>query len=379
MQTFWNEVREEIGKRFRAAYAIPDDNYRQYAVAAMLATGASDFRDIIRPLLSGQDRQTRLATYRIWPDIKPSSLGPYWREQVRAWSEEARKDFISELLHHRADSEIVSFAVEDSSVEVKKAAVVGLMWIGSDDALARVLKSMDTQTFEDVARENLDRLPPAFKPRAVAAMRIFVENATDQFQRLRTALNMIELNEPGMDGVVKDALSALPTGDMRNLNSHYILPALEYLYNVDPTWTSEWVVGRIADGGAYGYEEWLPFATVIPSQLVEKYLHLLETENLEYSRVEGMIAVVAASADAELAARVFSKLRELRRRVDAESSQRHELEWQALRQLEAVFRRYPDDVAATGVLSSVVAADPPRHQSSGETSWQGWQARLRTA
>ena len=76
-----NEVRTVVGERFRAAHAIPDGNYRQYAIAAMIATGADDFRDIILPLLSGQDQQTRLGTYRLWPDIQLSSLGSNWREQ----------------------------------------------------------------------------------------------------------------------------------------------------------------------------------------------------------------------------------------------------------------------------------------------------------
>ena len=86
----WNKVRAMVRERFHAAYAIPERNYRQYAIAAMLATGADDFRDIILPLLSGQDQQTRLGTYRLWPDIQLSSFGSNWREQVRGWSEEAR-------------------------------------------------------------------------------------------------------------------------------------------------------------------------------------------------------------------------------------------------------------------------------------------------
>ena len=91
---------------------------------------------------------------------------------------------------------------------------------------------------------------------------------------------------------------------------------------------------------------------------METYLHRLETEDLERSYSAGMIAVIAARADAELAARVFAKLRELRRRVDAAPGQRHELEGKLMRQLEAVFRRLPDDFAAVGVLSSVTRGDP---------------------
>lgn len=354
----WNEVRAAVGERIRAVYAIRDGNFRQYAIAAMLATGTDDFSDIIVPLLSGQDQQTRLRTYRLWPDIQVSSLGPNWREHVRGWSEEARADFVSELLHHRIDGEIAAFAAEDKSVAVKKAAVSGLMWTGSDDALTSVLESMDEQTFEEVSRQNADRMPAALRPKTIAAMRKFIESRTDHPACLRTALDLIDFGETGMDGIIKDALVALSGGDMRNLGSHYIPPALEHLRKTDPAWVSEWVATQVAEGVLYEHEYWLPFATAIPDGLVEKYLQRLETEDLKNAHFGGMISIIAARTDANLAARVFAKLRELRRRVDAEPGVRHELEWQMMRQLEAVFRHLPDDIAAAGILSSVTSGNP---------------------
>lgn len=354
----WNEVRAAVGERFRGVYASRDGNFRQYALAAMLATGTNDFSDIVVPLLSGQDQQTRLHTYRLWPDIQVSSLGPNWREQVRGWSEEARADFVSELLHHRFDSEIADFAANDNSIAVKKAAVSGLMWIGSDEAMTRVLESMDAQTFEDVARTNADRMPAALRPKTIAAMRRFIESSTDHCARLRTVLDLIELGETGLNGVVKDAMAALSSGDLRNLGTHHLQPALDYLRKTDPAWVSEWVAIQIAEGVLYEHDHWLPFATAIPDGLVEEYLKHIETKDLRYTRFEDMIAVIAARADWRLAARVFAKVRELRRKVNAEPGQRHEFEWQVMRQLEAVFRRLPDAVAAAGVLSSVTGGDP---------------------
>ncbi len=354
----WNEVRAAVGERIRTVYAIHDGNFRQYAVAAMLATGADDFSDTIVPFLSGQDQQTRLRTYRLWPDIQVASLGPNWREQVRGWSEEARTDFVSELLHHRVDGEIAAFAAEDNSPAVKKAAVSGLMWTWSDDALTRVIESMDEQTFEVVSRQNADHMPPALRPKTITAMRKFIERTTDHPARLRTALDLIDLGETGLDGIIKDALAALSGGDMRNLGSHYIQPALEHLRKTDPAWVSEWVAVQIAEGVLYEHEYWLPFATIIPDNLVEKYLQRLETEDLKNGHFGGMISIIAARAEANLAARVFAKLRELRRGVDAEPGVRHELEWQIMRQLEAVFRDFPDDIAAAGILSSVTSGDP---------------------
>ena len=355
--TVWNEVCAIVGERFRDVYAIRDGNFRQYALAAMVATGVDDFSDIIVALLSGKDQQARLSTYRLWPDFRASSLGPNWREQVRGWSDDVRADFVSELLHHRIDGEVAAFAMEDNSIAVKKAAVSGLMWTGSDDALTRVLESMDVQTFEDVARKNADEMPTALRSKTVAAMRKFIETSTDHPARLRTALNLVEFGETGLDGVIKDAMEALPGGDMPNLGPHYIQPALKHLRNTDPAWASRWVAIRISEDVLYEHEYWLPFATAIPDDLVEKYLHRLETEDIKNVRFEGMIAVIAARADTRLAARVFVKLRELWRKVDAEPGQ-HEFEWQVIRQLEAVFRRLPDDVTAAGLLSSITGGDP---------------------
>jgi hypothetical protein len=354
----WNEVRAVVGERLRALYAIREGNYRQYAVAAMLATGADDFSDIIMPLLSGQGQQTRLRTYRLWPDIQVSSLGPNWREQVRGWSDEARADFVSELLQHRVDVEVAAFAAEDISAAVKKAAVSGLMWTRSDDALARVFESMEAPTFDEVARNNADRMPAALRPKTFAAMRRFIKGTTDDPARLRTALDLIELGEPGLDGVVKDAMAALSGGDMSNLGSHYIQPALEYLRKIDPAWASEWVATQVAEGVLYGHEHWLPFATAIPDGLVEKYLQRLETEDFKNKHFGGMIAVIAARAEVKLASRVFARLRQLRREVDAEPGVPHEFESQVMNQLETVFRRLPDDVVAAGILSSVTSGDP---------------------
>lgn len=354
----WNKIRAVVGERFRDVYAIRDGNYQQYAIAAMLATGADDFSDIIVPLLSGQDQQTRLRAYRLWPDIQVSSLGSNWKDQVSGWGDEARKDFVSELLHHRVDGEIVAFAAEDNSIAVKKAAVSGLMWTGSDDALTRVLESMDTQTFEDVARRNTYRMPAALRSKTVAAMRKFIESTTDYLARLRAALDFIELGETGLDGVIKDTLEALPISDTRKLDLHYFQPALEHLLEIDPAWTSEWVVIQIAEGNLYGREYWLPFATTIPDDLIEKYLQRLETEDLTNAGFSGINMVIAANADAELAARVFAKLRELRGKVVAEPDQRHEFEWHVIRQLETLFRRLPGDVAAAGLLSSITSGEP---------------------
>ena len=349
----WNEVSGTVGDRFRAVHAVRDENFRHHAVAAMLATGMDDFRDIIVPLLSDQDEQVRFRTYDLWRNIRVSSLGSNWREVLHCWSDAAQANFVYELLRHRIDNEVATFAIEEKGVAVKMAAVSGLIWHRSDDVLTRVLESMDTRTFEWAARDNAKLMPKAFRSETVAALRRFIETSADQLGRLRTALDLIELGETGLDCVIKDAIEALPAADLRNLGSHYIQPALQQLHNIDPAWVSEWVAVQIADGVLYEHEYWLPFATAIGDHVVEEYLKRLETENFEHRRLKGMVALIAARADAMLASRVVIKWRQMWRRVDAEPDRRHQLERQAMRQLAALFRRFPDNVAVGGIISSV--------------------------
>jgi hypothetical protein len=232
------------------------------------------------------------------------------------------------------------------------------MWTGSDDALTRVLESMDAQTFEEVARQNADRMPAVLRPKTIAAMWKFIKSTTDHPARMRTALDLIELGETGLDGVVKDAMVAIPAGDLRSLGSHNVQTALEHLRLTDPAWTSEWVAIQIAEGVLYRHENWLRFATAIPDVLMERYLLRVETEDLKSVGFERMIAVIAACSNPGLAARVFGKLRELHRVVDAEPGHQHEIERQVICQLEAAFRSLPDDVAAAGILASVTSGDP---------------------
>lgn len=349
----WIEVRATVGERLRDIYTTRDGSFRQYAIAAMLATGSEDFSDLIVPMLSGNDRQARFTTYRLWPDFQVSSLGRNWREQVRMWSAEAREDFVSELLHHRIDEEIAAFAAEDKSGAVKKAAVSGLMWNGAEDALTLVLHSMDEHTFAEVACQNADRMPAAVRPMTIAAMRKFATGTVRHPARLRTALDLIGFGEPDMDRVIKDALAAMSVTDVRDLGDEYGQLALEHLRKTDPAWVSEWVTTQIVEGGLYEYESWLPFVTTVSDAFVEMCLQRVETDDIGSQRTKGIISLIAGRADVDLAARLVEKLRESRRQMGGAPGAEH-----GVRQLEAVLRQFPGDIVAAAILSSVTPGDP---------------------
>ena len=353
----WREVHDSVGKRLRDLYAIRDENYRALALAAMLATGSEDFKDILLPLFSSEDQQVRLGTYRLWRDIQPECLGADWRDGVRGWNEAARADFVSELLHHRLHSDVAAFAVDDPSAAVKKAAASSLLWTRSDDAAVRLLESMDAPTFEKFVRKNADRIPAPLRDKTLTALRKFIDQAQDEPAKLRAALDLMELGEAGLDDVVKKTLTAVTAGDMRNLGPYYIEPALKHLAKTDPAWISEWVAVQVGENVLYPHEYWMRFATEKPQALVDKYLKRLETEDLSRKHFGGMVAVVAR-ADATLAARVFSSFRDQRRKIEAEPETAHPFEHEVMRQLDVVFRDLPDDVRVGGLLQSVTPGDP---------------------
>jgi hypothetical protein len=353
----WGDVGDALQERLRAIHAMGERSFRDYAIAAMLATGVEVFGDILMTLLSSPSQQVRLGTYRLWPEFSVSSLGANWREVVRGWTEEAREDFVSELLHHRVDADIAAFAAEDENSTVKKAAADGLVWNGSDAELVRVVDSMDAKTFDELAQKELEYLPTSIRPRAVQAVRRQAKSAPGAVARLRAASRLIELGEPGLDNVLIEAILALSNKDVKDVGLHFLRPALEQALQIDAVQTSGLVAARVADGAIHAAEDWSSFVSAIPERLVMDYVCRLATENLSGRNIEGLVGIVAAGANAKLAAHVFARLRELRLQINAQPRQRHDHEVQLQRQLEALFRRLPGDIAAAGILDAVTASD----------------------
>lgn len=353
----WGDVGAAVQERLRAMHAMGERSFREYAIAAMLATGADAFRDILEPLLSAPSQQVRLGVYRLWPEFNVSSLGGNWREVVRGWSEEARKDFVSELLHHRVNADVATFAAHDESSTVKQAAAAGLVWTGSEVELIRVVDSMDAQTFGEFAQKELEYLPASIRPRAVQVVREQAETASGAAARVRAASRLIELQEPGLVDVLIEGIWALSSKDVRDVGLHFFRRPLEQARRIDASRTSGWVAAMVADGAIHATEDWQSFVSAVPEPQLEDYMHRLATEDLGDRNIEGLLEVVAAGANASLAVRVFARLRELHLRISALQRHLRNHEAQLQRQLEELFRRLPGDIAATGILDAVAAGD----------------------
>ena len=140
----WQEVRTTVGARLRDLYADESATSRQWALAGMLASGSEDFKDILLPLLSDNNQQVRLPTYRAGSDFYISCLGENWRSIVGAWGEAQRASFVHEVVRERWMAHVAEdFASSDPSPEVRTAALRALRWVGADIALAKVLKKAD--------------------------------------------------------------------------------------------------------------------------------------------------------------------------------------------------------------------------------------------
>ena len=197
----WREVRQAVADRLRLWRVDPDKHHRQCALAGMLASGSPDFSDVILPLLTSHDQQSRLRSYRAWREFHVSSLGPDWRHVVAAWKEDCRVDFVREVARKRHTAHIAEeFALTDPSPKVRAAAVRALFWVGAAERLRRVLDALDDATFQDVLRTGmLDRLPVELRARALSTYRSLLDNTQDPLTRVRILVAVRELGEEESD------------------------------------------------------------------------------------------------------------------------------------------------------------------------------------
>jgi hypothetical protein len=176
-----------------------------------------------------------------------------------------------------------------------------------------------------------------------------IPDDADAASHLATLLKRAELGE-AKSNQLKETLDRLPDKITEHSVQHAIRQALDILRPAEAEWVSHWVARRIASGSLWP-EHWKPFISTVPAELLEAGLRRLESEDLKHAHFGGLIAVIVAGANANLAARVFSDLRRLRQTITAAPDQRHDLEWQIERQLETLFRDLPLDAAVEGLLS----------------------------
>ena len=122
----------DLDGRLRGLHDSSSPQYRQIGLAGMLASGSASFRDILIPLLTADDQQTRLGVYRAGPDFQPSCLGEDWQQTVMQWNEQHRGEFVSELTMHQGRIEVgLAFVRTDPSRRIRLEALRSLISAGA--------------------------------------------------------------------------------------------------------------------------------------------------------------------------------------------------------------------------------------------------------
>jgi hypothetical protein len=352
----WKEVRGVVGERLRSWYGVADDNHRQCALAGMIATGSDDFIDIILPLLTSNDQQVRLSTYRTGAEFHLSILGPKWQNVVKGWKEDARIEFVFEVTGHRWMPEIVKdFVLGDPSPKVKAAAVQALSWVGSDQDIVKLLESLDEESFEQaIQKMYAEEIPASLHTRALALYQKILSESKDPLIRLRYLLKGAELGETGIAEKIKNELTTLPLGKIEDAGEFVIKPAINIVRKTDPQWVSHWVAGRIV-GGSLWRDSWITLVTSIPEDMKETLLQKVGSEDLHHTH-KREIGVLTAFADSSLAEIIFSKLFAIRRSISHPRDPANQAKWAITRQLEDLLRALPPNIAVAG-LSNLFVRD----------------------
>jgi len=345
----WGEVGSSLASRLLRWYGVPDIHHQRCALAAMLASGSSEFSAVILPLLTSDDQQVRLRTYRALGDFHLSTLGADWETVVRGWNVGARVDFVYELVSSRHLDVGAAFAHADESLTVREAAILALSMVAPSEDIARFLDAADAETFRKVVPQlPQEMIPISVRPRALTTYEILYRESTDPVTRLRSLLNAAALDQ--LKGVtqLKAELSNFPSHKIQELADFVIKPALHVIRHDDPEWVSNWVATQIANGAVWP-DNWIMFVSGVAKGLKETLLEKIERKWLKnYASLSGIALVLAASADETAAESLFARLCALEHTKAATEHWENELEVAIETQVQDVLRAFPSEIVVRG-------------------------------
>lgn len=240
----WDAIGKPLTAALRALRARPSPEEQEYALAGMLATGTAVFSDVIWPLLESDDTQVRLASLRAWVPFSVKSLGPEWAARWSGWSPDRRAEFVQELIMNGpADErhEVVALVAADPSSDVRMAAVGVLDFVGDLDAAVGLLGTDPTlwakpeaiEVLRSLSEESMRGLQPTLQ--SAAAM------ATPGRARWAILRALTDAGAPNSVEAIRAACVDAPL-------DHLTEDVLPYLETVDPEWTTNWILDRIAAG-----------------------------------------------------------------------------------------------------------------------------------
>ncbi len=346
----WSEVREEMGGRLRLWYDVPDALHKQCALAAMLATGSDDFKDIIVPLLTDPNHEVRHAVYYSGAEILPSSLGPRWVDVVQGWEEEARGNFVVQLAHDPwlADT-VEQLALADPSPQIKVDAARQLGWYGFTEKVENLLSPLKDNDFVTAVRSlDPDEIPPSLRLRAIGITEAKYAEISDPFGRLRTLRFLQKLGVEQIAERMKAELDGLDKKQLEAGNAGPTKWALDELRESHPQWVSEWLARKFLEGSTQ-FGGWNEMVTQIPAAERNSLAQRFTNELLDANEQRRVLSILATTADAELAGRVFERACDVRRGLTIVPGQDMP-KWNLLRQLKDLLAAITPKILLEGLM-----------------------------
>ena len=98
-------------------------------------------------------------------------------------------------------------------------------------------------------------------------------------------------------------------------------------------------------------DRWITFVSSIPEDLKWELLERISDKTVEEIDTRGAVSVLAATADTDLAADVFSRLCTLRAEISTAAGEAAQSLWKISGRLQELFRTISPNVAVSGMLS----------------------------
>lgn len=346
----WSEVREEMGGRLRLWYDVPEAHHKQCALAAILATGSDDFKDIIVPALTDPNDQVRHAVYYSGAEILPSSLGPRWVEVVQGWEEGARRNFVVQLAHDPwlADT-VEQLALADPSPQIRSDVARQLSWYGFTEKVEKLLSPFNDSDFVTAVRSlDPDEIPPSLRQRAIDITEAKYAENSDPFGRLSTLRFLQKLGVKQIAERMKAELDGLDKKQLEAGNAGPTKWALDELRESDPQWVSEWLARKFLEGSTR-FGGWNEMVTQIPAGERDSLLQRFTNELLDANEQRRVLSILATTADAELVGRVFERACDVRRGLTIGPGQDMP-KWNLFRQLKDLLAAIAPKIFLEGLL-----------------------------
>jgi hypothetical protein len=345
------DARIALIDRLRRWYALPDEAHQELALAAIFETGFPEFADLVTSLLTSEDQQVRLGTYRNARELPLSILGGEWQTIVPTWATELRSDFVSELTVHGGRTDIAEyFALHDPDVDVRRASIRFLGWMRDDGRLVRAIEALPASERDSALLEiDAAEVPPALLAEVVQAHEQRLSAESDLVQRLQMILSGRELGLLGIADALKEELRSGSVQGFNHMNHRSLADALTLIKETDDGWVSAWVASQVA-AGALSYRLWSSLLSTVPEELQQDLLTSMMTTELDHNHGDA-ISVLASVIGVPQMVGAFATYSDVKAQIHQTDVAHGDVRYAIVRQLDQLFRETPSILSVTAMTA----------------------------